>query len=182
MGHELAANVVERHQRRLHGRARHITIDLDPTEDPTHGAQQLTFFNGHYDCWCYLPLLAFLTFNDEAEQYLCAAILRPGNAPATRGARGTLRRLLDMLRVAFPKARFLVRLDGGFATPEIFDFLDAEPRLDYVVAMAENVVLTRFAEAAMVEARALSEASGQTEHVYTEAHYAAGTWPHERRV
>jgi hypothetical protein len=182
MGRELAATVIERHQRRLHGRARRITIDLDPTDDPTHGAQQLTFFNGHYDCWCYLPLLAFLTFDDEAEQYLCAAMLRPGNAPATRGALGLLRRLLALLRIAFPKARFLVRLDGGFATPEMFEYLDAEPGLDYVVAMAENAVLTRFAAPAMVEARAQSEASGQTEHVYTEARYAAGTWRHERRV
>ena len=182
MGRELAATVIERHQQRLHGRARRITIDLDPTDDPTHGAQQLTFFNGHYDRWCYLPLLAFLTFNDEAEQYLCAAILRPGNAPATRGARGTLIRLLDMLRLAFPRARFLVRLDGGFATPELFDLLDAEPRLDYVVALAENAVLTRCAAPAMVDARARSEASGQTEHVYTEARYAARTWGHARRV
>ena len=182
MGYELAASVIERHQRRLHGRVQRITIDLDPTDDPTHGAQQLTFFNGHYDCWCYLPLLAFLTFDDEAEQYLCAAMLRPGNAPATRGARGLLRRLIDMLRVAFPKARFLVRLDGGFATPEIVDFLDAEPRLHYVVAMAENAVLTRHAESAMVEARTLSERSGQTEHVYTETRYAARTWPRARRV
>jgi hypothetical protein len=109
-------------------------------------------------------------------------LLRPGNAPATRGAPGLLRRLLDLLRVAFPKARFRVRLDGGFATPEIFDVLDAEPRLDYVVAMGENAVLTRVAASAMVEARTLSDASGQTEHVYTEAHYAARTWPHARRV
>jgi hypothetical protein len=182
MGRELAANVIDRHRQRLHGRARRITIDLDPTDDPTHGAQQLTFFNGHYDGWCYLPLLAFLTFNDEVEQYLCAAILRPGNAPAMRGAIGTLCRLLAVLRVAFPRARFLVRLDGGFATPEMFDFLDAEPGLDYVVAMAENAVLARVAEPAMVEARTLSEASAETEHVYTEARYAAGTWRHERRV
>jgi hypothetical protein len=182
MGNNLAVNVVDRHQQRLHGRARRITIDLDPTDDPTHGAQQLTFFNGHYDAWCYLPLLAFLTFNDEVEQYLCAAILRPGNAPATRGARGLLKRLLPLLRHAFPKARFLVRLDGGFAAPEIFDFLDAEARLDYVVAMGENTVLARVAESAMVEARAQSAASGQTEHVYTEARYAAGTWEQERRV
>ena len=182
MGRELAASVIERHRRRLHGRARRITIDLDPTDDPTHGAQQLTFFNGHYDCWCYLPLLAFVTFNDEVEQYLCAAILRPGNAPATRGALGLLRRLLPRLRLAFPKARFLVRLDGGFATPEMFAFLEAESGLDYVGAMGENAVLTRLAEPTMVEARARSEASGQTEHVYTEARYAAKTWPHERRV
>ncbi len=182
MGRALAAHVIDRHRQRLHGRAKRITIDLDPTDDPTHGAQQLTFFNGHYDSWCYLPLLAFLTFNEEAEQYLCAAILRPGNAPATRGARGTVIRLLDMPRIAFPRARFLVRLDGGFATPELFDLLDAEPRLDYVVALAENAVLTRCAAPAMVDARARSEASGQTEHVYTEARYAARTWGHARRV
>jgi Transposase DDE domain group 1 len=182
MGRELAESVIERHRQRLRGRVRRITIDLDPTDDPTHGAQQLTFFNGHYDCWCYLPLLAFLTFDDEAEQYLCAAILRPGNVPATRGARGLLYRLLPRLRIAFPKARFLVRGDGGFAAPEIFEFLDAEPRLDYVVAMADNPVLSRCAEAGMVDARAQSEASGQTEHVYTEGRYAARTWGHERRV
>ena len=61
MGRELAACVIERHRRRLHGRARRVTIDLDPTDDLTHGAQQLTFFNGHYGGWCYLPLLGFLS-------------------------------------------------------------------------------------------------------------------------
>jgi hypothetical protein len=142
----------------------------------------LTFFNGHYDTWCYLPALAFLTFNDEADQYLCAAVLRPGNVPATCGARAMLRRLLGLLRRAFPHARFLVRLDAGYASPKILDFLDAEPRLEYVVAMAENAVLTRLAEAAMTEVRTRSAASGQTEHVYLEAEYAAKTWRHRRRI
>lgn len=182
MGLELAMSVIERHHQRLHGRARQITIDLDPTDDPTHGMQQLTFFNAHYDSWCYLPLLAFLTFDDEVAQYLCAALLRPGNVAASRGALGVLKRLLALLRIAFPQARFLVRLDGGFATPEILDFLDAEPRLDYVVAMAENSRLTPLAEPAMVTARAQSEVTGQTAHVYTEARYAARTWAQERRV
>ena len=50
LGCELAMSVIERHRRRRRGRARRITIDLDPTEDATHGAQQLTFFNGYYDC------------------------------------------------------------------------------------------------------------------------------------
>ena len=161
MGRELAACVIERHRQRLHGRARRITIDLDPTDDRTHGAQQLTFFNGHYGAWCYLPQLAFLTFDREVEQYLCAAVLRPGKAVASDGAIGLLRRLLPLLRAAFPRVRFLVRLDGGFATPELFDFLDAEPRLDYVVAMAKNAVLVRRAEPAMEVARAQSEVSGE---------------------
>lgn len=181
MGHALALRVVDRHQRRLHGRARRITIDLDPTDDATHGAQQLSFFNGHYDTWCYLPLLAFVTFNDESEQYLCAAILRPGNAPASLGALGVLRRLVPLLRTAFPKARLRVRLDGGFACPEVFDWLEDE-RLAYVVAMGTNAVLTRAAEPAMIDARALHALSGQTAHVYTETSYRAQTWARPRRV
>ncbi len=182
LARELAMRVIERHQRRLDGRARRITIDLDPTDDATHGAQQLTFFNGHYDRWCYLPLLAFLTFDKEREQYLCAAVLRPGNVPATRGTVGVLCRLLPLLRQAFPQARFLVRLDGGFATPEIFDFLDAEPRLDYVVAMARNAVLQRHAEPALLVAQAQSAASGQTAQVYADTRYRARTWDRDRRV
>jgi len=181
LGHALAHQVVERHQRRLHGRARRITIDLDPTDDATHGAQQLAFFNGHYDTWCYLPLLAFVTFNTEAEQYLCAAILRPGNAPATRGALGVLRRLVPLLRTAFPTARLRVRLDGGFACPAVFDYLDDE-RLEYVVAMGTNAVLDRAAAVAMDEARVLHARSGATAHVYTETSYQAQTWAHPRRV
>jgi Transposase DDE domain group 1 len=181
MGHALALRVVERHQRRLHGRTRRITIDLDPTDDPTHGAQQLSFFNGHYDTWCYLPLLAFVTFNDEREQYLCAAILRPGNAAASLGALGVLRRLVPLLRTAFPKARLRVRLDGGFAGPEVFAYLDDE-RLEYVVAMGKNAVLARAAEPAMIDVRARHATSGQTEHQYTETSYRAQTWAQPRRV
>ena len=161
MGRELAAGVIDRHRRRLHGRARRITIDLDPTDDRTHGAQQYSFFNGHYGAWCYLPQLAFLTFDRGAEQYLCAAVLRPGRAVASDGAVGLLRRLLPLLRAAFPRVRFLVRLDGGFATPALFDFLDAEPRLDYVVAMAKNAVLVRRAEPAMEVARGGGEDVGR---------------------
>jgi len=67
MGSELAEIVVNHHARRLGAKARLITIDLDPTDDPTHGQQQLSFFNGHYDSWCYLPMVGTLQFNDESE-------------------------------------------------------------------------------------------------------------------
>jgi hypothetical protein len=54
MGEGLAERVIERHAKQLRGHARRVTIDLVPTDDPTHGAQQMSFFNGHYDSWCYL--------------------------------------------------------------------------------------------------------------------------------
>ncbi len=182
MGEALADAVIERHRRRLHGRARRVTIDMDPTDDPTHGAQQLSFFNGHYDSWCYLPVAAFVSFNDEPDQYLIAAVLRPGNAPAKLGAIGILRRILERVREAFPKARIRVRLDGGFACPEVFDFLDEQPDVDYAVGMGKNAVLNRLAEPQMQQARELSEQSGETAHVYGESPYAAKEWSRQRRV
>lgn len=182
MSEALAASVIQRHTQRLRHRVHRVTIDLDATDDPTHGAQQLSFFNGHYDTWCYLPVVGFVSFNDEAEQYLCAAVLRPGNVTAAVGAVGILRRLIALIRHFLPGVRLCVRLDGGFANPAVLDLLDAEPNLEYVVAMAKNAVLKRKAKPVMRRARKLSRASGKTEHVYDEVGYAAQTWPQQRRV
>ena len=85
MTHVLADTVIAQQRCRLHGRVGRITIDLDPTDDPTHGQQEFAFFNGHYDTWCYLPLVATVTFNDEPVQFAVAAVLRPGTAPAGYG-------------------------------------------------------------------------------------------------
>ena len=178
----LAESVIERHARRLHGRARRIPIDLDPTRDPTHGQQQLALFNGYYDTWCYLPLLGLVRFNDEPEQYLFTALLRPGNAPAPRGAAGILRRILDRLRRHFRRARIRVRLDAGFAHPDLLDFWDAQPDVEYGVAITGNAVLRRQAQRPLRDARRLSRRSRKTEPVCTEARYAAQSWSHRRRV
>jgi hypothetical protein len=182
MGMELAGHVIERHGKRLGGHARRVTIDLDPTDDATHGAQQLSFFNAHYDNWCYLPMMGFVSFDDEPDQYLCAAVLRPGNVGATSGAIGVLRRLMQMVRASFPKARIRVRLDGGFASAVLFEFLDRKPGVEYVVAMGSNAVLKCKAEEAIEVARMMSELTDETEHVYDETRYAAHSWKRERRV
>jgi len=176
----LLETVLDRHRRRRR-KVRRITLDLDVTDDPTHGTQQLAFFNGFYDTWCYLPMLAFLTFDGEREQYLCAAALRPGNVAPHAGALTLLTRIIDRLQERFPQARIRARLDAGFATPEIFEFFDIVG-VEYVVAMASNAVLERQAELDLIVAQVLSEATGRTEHVYTDFAYRAGTWPRERRV
>jgi Transposase DDE domain group 1 len=180
MSEALADTVIARHRQRRRG-VRLITIDLDVTEDQTHGAQQLTFFNGFYDHWCYLPLVASLTFDDEARQYLVAAILRPGNAAGSAGARGLLHRLLPKLWTAFPGARLRVRLDAGFATPQIFDELETAG-VEYVVAMAGNAVLARHAEPALAPLRPVVATTHDTATTYTEAAYQAGSWTAPRRT
>ena len=180
MGEALTDTVIARLRQRTR-RVRRVTIDLDVTEDATHGAQQLTFFNGFYGGWCYLPLMAFLTIDDEPRQYLVAALLRPGNAATTVGAHGLLRRLLPKVWAAFPRARVRVRLDGGFATPALFDELEAAG-VESVVAMAKNAVLAAAAAPLLAEARTQADATGASARVFGETCYQAKTWPHPRRA
>ncbi|MDA1300248.1 MAG: IS1380 family transposase [Proteobacteria bacterium] len=179
MAEGLAETVINRHKRRKK-KAKLITIDLDPTEDPAHGSQQLSLFNRFYDCNCYLPLAGFLTFDEEPEQYLFCYLLRPGNASAKLGCLGMLKRLLPRLRKSFPRARIRIRLDSGFTGPELYAFFEAQG-LEYVVGMGKNSVLLQLAEPAMDVIRA--DADNDIESIcYDEARYAASSWPHERRV
>ena len=183
LGLALARSVIERQQKRLRGKVRRITIDLDPTDDPTHGQQQFTFFNAHYDTYCYLPLLGFLSFNDEPEQYLVTALLQPGNATGkTAVVVGLLARLVSLVRAAFPQATIKLRLDGGFACPAMFDYLDSVPRLEYVCGLAKNAVLGRKAEPLLVQARKLAQQTNQSARVFGECRYQAKSWEQPRRV
>ena len=181
MGTELANLVVKRHCKRLKGKVRRITIDMDPTDDPTYGQQQLALFNRHYRNWCYLPVACFLKFNNESDQYLFAYVLRPGDAHATHGAIAILRRIVRRLREAFADTSILVRLDGGYAAPEMFEYLEDEA-LDYVIAMGSNTVLQAYSEPLMIKARKDSALSGQTEHYYGECEYWPDSWDTDRRV
>jgi hypothetical protein len=56
--------------------------------DPTHGQQQLSFFHGYYEEHMDHPLLAF----DGRTGFPLAAVLRPGNAHASKGALAVLKR------------------------------------------------------------------------------------------
>lgn len=179
MGEVLADTVIKRHRRRKR-KAKRITIDFDPTDDPTHGSQQLSLFSAFYDTWCYLPLAGFLSFDDEPEQYLFCYVLRPGKAAAKAGCVAVLKRLVPRLRQAFPKARLRIRLDSGFVGPELYEFFEAQG-LEYIVGMAKNDVLLRLAEPAMAVVRADAEDGIETT-CYDEAQYSARSWSRERRV
>jgi hypothetical protein len=170
--------------RRRHGKnSSLITIDLDPTVDETHGTQQLTFFNAFYDSHCYLPMPGFISFNGDPEMYLFSVLLRPGNVSAPVGAIPLLERVLPKLSEAFPRAKIRVRLDGGYATPEVLEYLEAPPRVEYLINMPKNSVLKRLAEPLMKKARREARTSKDTARVFGETRYAAQSWGKtERRV
>jgi Transposase DDE domain group 1 len=102
-----------------------------------------------------VPVMGFVSFNDEAEQNLSAA-----KVTAAAGAVGILRSLMQLIRYFLPRACIRVRLDGGVAHPQVLAFLDAEPGVDYVVAMAKNTMLKRKAKRAMRQVRICGSAYG----------------------
>lgn len=181
MGRALERAVVARHRMRLGCDVKSVTIDLDPMEDPTHGQQRFAFFNGHYDSWCYLPIFGFLTFNDEPEQYLFHARLRPGNATAARTALPLLKRTVALVRETFPKATIRVRLDGGFANPRTFDLLD-DIADEYVVAVASNRRLEKMIATDMQSVREAALRRKEPVRTFLDLTYAADTWSIARRV
>lgn len=159
-----------------------IILDIDATDDETHGAQQLSFFHGFYDHHMYHPLLVY----DGDSGELITAVLRPGNTHASRGAKGILRRLIRRIKQRLPQAAIVVRGDAGFAMPALFDELerlDAElGDVDYLISLAKNPVLRRLAEPALDWASELYEQHRHRIQRFTSFLYAARTWKRSRRI
>ena len=126
-------------------------------------------------------MIGTLQFNEENDKYLFAAVLRPGNAHSSYGAIGILSRIIARLRISFPKVRIRVRLDGGFSTPAILDYLEHE-RVEYLVGFAGNSALEAQVEPLMRAARVLSSVSGKTETLFTDIRYQTKTWKKPRRL
>jgi DDE family transposase len=59
---------------------RGIVLDMDSSVSPTHGEQEMSVWNGHYECTCYHPLFVFNQFGD-----LERCSLRPGFTAPTDG-------------------------------------------------------------------------------------------------
>lgn len=180
LGRTLERFVIAR-LKKVHPHARRITIDLDSTADPTHGQQPFSFFNGYYESCCYLPMLGFLSVDDEPEQHLFYARLRPGTARDSRGTPALLIRTVKNIRKAFKRARILVRLDAGFAYPQIFDVLE-QLRVEYVVGMPGNPKLAEAAAESMRVVRKRAKRFGESLATWGETRYQTGSWRQKRRV
>lgn len=113
-----------------------IILDVDATDDATHGKQVLSGYHGYFGQHQYFPLTVY----DGISGFPLGAWLRPGTVHASCGTAQTLQTLVAQLRQAFPGVRVLVRGDTGFAVPEMYDFCESEG-LWYVFGFGSNEVL-----------------------------------------
>jgi hypothetical protein len=156
-----------------------IVLDVDATDDETHGHQQLTFFHGYYDHHIYLPLV----FHDGDTGDLIAATLRPGNWHAGHGVIGHLSRIVRKIRERWPgkEIEIVFRADAGFALPRVYDYLERE-NIAYVIGLVTNPRLERIAEEISALASVLFFLTGQKARLIGETTYQADSWSHPRRV
>lgn len=166
-----------------------IVLDLDHSDDPTHGQQEFAFYNHHYQSYCYLPLFIF----EGTSQALGAACLRPGKRPPGLENAMIVVRLLASLRRHWPYTHILVRGESHCATPEVLEVLTQRRGVDFVFGLAGNAVLLRQARPVMQTARELFRQQTAVAHaygerpptscrVYEDFSYAAASWDHPWRV
>lgn len=157
---------------------KHMILDFDATDDPTHGQQQLSLFHGYYEQHQYLPLLVF----EGTTKFPLAGWLRSGAAHASWGAVETLREMVPLLRAAWPDTQILVRADSGYAVPELYEFCE-ENNLKYVIGYASNNVLKARTQVMMNYVQSWAELYDEPYQRFLEmTDYQAGSWNRSRRI
>jgi len=163
-----------------------LVVDMDHTDDPTYGQQELSFYNHHYRKHCYMPLTIF----DGLSGKLITAVLRPGKTPSGRENAMIMKRVLARIRQQWPKTHIILRGDGHFSNPALMQLCLDDGNMDFIFGLAGNKVVNHLAEPLMQKARALhvrrqgyakGEAISNT-RLFGEFEYAAGSWPQAFRI
>ena len=153
-----------------------IIPDVDATDDPVHGHQAGRFFHGYYRHYCYLPLYIFC-----GEQLLCAR-LRTADRDGAAGTVEELARIVERIRVRWPKVRIIVRGDSGFCREALMSWCEGQ-RVEYVLGLAKNARLKALIAEELAQAKAGYEASGEAARVFKECRYQTrDSWSCDRRV
>jgi hypothetical protein len=158
---------------------REITLDIDSTDDPTHGQQQMSMFHGYYEQTMYHPLL----ITEIKSQMLLGAYLRPGNVHTADNVLTHLAPVVKRLKSAFPKTKIILREDSGFSSPEMYDFCRAEG-LSFIVGIAANNILKKRIAISLEKARKTFKKNKekQTVKFYTSIRYKAKSWKRSEKI
>jgi hypothetical protein len=166
-----------------------IVLDMDHSEDIAHGQQELAFYNHHYGHHCYLPLFLFEGLSGK----LITAVLRPGKRPTGKENAAILKRVLRLLRQAWPETHIILRGDAHFSNPELMALRESDAHLDFIFGLAGNKVLSPKAKPLLEQARALhqrrcidAQRLGNPEpaatRLYDDVAYQSASWPKAYRV
>ena len=160
---------------------RHIILDCDDTNVDTYGCQELTFFNGYYDSYCYMPLMVFEGHSGK----MILPLLKPGRSSKAASFEDTILWLIACLREAWPETIITVRGDSHFCSHELMDWASLNDRkVFFITGLARNSVLQANPVTQTVIQRAKHDFDLYRRPVrtYGEFEYKAGSWQLPQRV
>jgi len=154
-----------------------IVLDVDDTEDPVHGEQEHARYDGYYGGYCFMPLHVYAGRSGR----LITTILKAKRFTEAQML-AVLKRLVKRLRQVWPHTLLIVRGDSHFASPEVMQWIEAQPHLGYVTGLTSNAVLQALAREVVEQATRAYALSGHKVTRFHSTRYQAGTWSGPRRV
>ena len=152
-----------------------LILDIDASDVPLHGDQELSEFHGYYDHYCYLPLYVF------CGQSLLCCVLRRSRIDGAKQAAAVLKLLIRRLRQVWPNTRLILRADSGFCRQLLIRWCERH-NVGYVIGVARNARLQKAVADWEAELEAAYQTHGSKQRMIRELRYAAKSWKHERRI
>jgi len=172
---ELCNAWIEYYVSSLQGRKR-IVIDVDATDDPTYGNQQMSMFNGYYGQF----MLNELFFHDGETGQIILPVLRPGNSHSNKWYVAILKRIIIKIRAAYPEMKIIIRTDSGFSCAAFYELVD-QYDLFFATGQASNAVLKKKVLRAEKAVRKLHLEHGEKHQHFISFSYQAQSWHKEQR-
>ena len=152
-----------------------LVLDVDASDVPLHGDQELSQFHGYYDHYCYLPLYVF------CGQAMLCCVLRRSRIDGARHSAAVIRLIVTRLRQVWPQVKIIVRGDSGFCRQRLLRWCERKA-VGYVVGVARNKCLHKKVAAWESELETVYTESGVKQRTIQEFRYAADSWAIERRI
>jgi len=172
---ELCNVWVDHYVSSLSGRRR-IVIDVDATDDPTHGNQQMSMFNGYYGQF----MLNELFFHDGQTGQIILPVLRPGNSHSNKWYVGLLKRIIIKIRSVYPEMEIVIRTDSGFSCAPFYELVD-QYNLLFATGQASNAILKKKVSRAEKAVKHLYLNQGAKHQHFINFKYQAKSWHKEQQ-
>jgi hypothetical protein len=156
---------------------RRIVLDIDDTDDPAHGQQELALFNAHYDCTCFQPIHIF----DGLTGKPVLSLLRPGKRPSGEEVAKVLRHVIARIRRHWPHVEILVRGDSHYCSEPALALLEAM-RCDYIIGFAINSKLLEIAAPWRAQCDMRRSKRQPTVRRFHQLPYRARGWSRSRKL
>ena len=153
-----------------------IIIDVDATDDPTHGNQQLSLFNGFYGQF----MLNELFFHDGQTGQIILPVLRPGNSHSNKWYVAILKRIIIKIRKVYPKMKITIRTDSGFSCAPFYKLVD-DYHLFFTTGIASNNVLKKEVDALEKEIKETYLSKKEKHQEFITYTYQAKSWHKEQQ-